>query len=175
MWAPPASPAELAALAIAVVATATDLRARRIPNVLTLTGALAALTFWSVAAGASGALGSLAGWAVGLLLFLPLYALRGMGAGDVKLLACIGAWLGAGPVLRVALYTVLAGGVLALAVALHRRYLRTAADNMLVVLATWRTSGIRPVDGVTLESAAGPRLAYAIPITVGTVLASWLR
>jgi prepilin peptidase CpaA len=175
MWAVLATPADAAALAIAVIATATDLRHRRIPNALTLAGALAGLIYSVATAGGSGAVTSLEGWGVGLLLWLPIYALGGMGAGDVKLLACVGAWLGPGAVLRVAIYASIAGGALAVAVALRHRYLRTAYQNVWVLLATWRVSGITPIDTVTLENSKGPRLAYAVPILAGTAVAVYLR
>ena len=57
---------------------------------------------------------------VGLLLFLPLFALRAMGGGDVKLLAAFGAWLGPVLVFWVAVYGAIAGGVLALLLVLWR-------------------------------------------------------
>ncbi len=49
------------------------------------------------------------GWLTGLLLFLPFYMLRGMAAGDVKLMAAVGAWLGSGMALRIALATFVLG------------------------------------------------------------------
>ena len=56
---------------------------------------------------------------VGLAVFFPLFALGAMGAGDVKLMAAVGAWIGAKPILYVALYGSVAGGVLALVVAVR--------------------------------------------------------
>jgi len=76
----------------------TDLRTRRIPNVLTFSAAAGALLFHLATGGWSAAGSSLAGLFLGALLFFPMFALRGMGAGDVKLLAAIGAWLGPGQV-----------------------------------------------------------------------------
>jgi prepilin peptidase CpaA len=175
MWADLASPADAAALSIALIATASDLRHRRIPNTLTLIGAVAGLIYSAATGAGSGATTSLQGWALGLLIWLPIYALGGMGAGDVKLLACVGAWLGPGAVVRVAIYASIAGGALALAVALRHRYLRTAYQNVWVLLATWRVQGFTPIDQVTLESSRGPRLAYAVAIFAGTAAAVYLR
>ena len=76
----------------------TDIRTRRIPNVLTFGATIAALVFHGSTAGTSGLATSVGGWMVGAALFLPVFALRGMGAGDVKLLAAVGAWLGPLPV-----------------------------------------------------------------------------
>ena len=39
----------------------------------------------------------------------------------------------------------------------------------------WRVAGVRPLPAVTLEGASGPRLAYAFPIAIGTVVTLWLK
>ena len=104
-----------------------------------------------------------------------MFALRGMGAGDVKLLAAIGAWVGPGQVAAVALATSIAGGVIALVVALGYGYLRQALTNLYLVLMEWSVAGVRPLPAITLEHATGPRLAYAFPIAIGTVVTLWLK
>ena len=81
-------------LAISLVACVTDVRSRRIPNVLTFGAAIAALGYHSIAGGWDGAQNAMFGWVVGTALFLPFFLLGGMGAGDVKLVAALGAWLG---------------------------------------------------------------------------------
>ncbi len=82
---------------------------------------------------------SATGWFVGIALFFPIFALGGLGAGDVKLLGAIGAWLGPSVVLRVALYSTMAGGVLALALAVRSGYARTAFRNIAFLLKYWMT------------------------------------
>src|SRR6476646_10010246 len=81
-------------LAVVGVAAATDLATRRVPNLLTLGGAALALIFHSTTHGTAGVMHSVTGWFVGVSLFLPFFVLRGLGAGDVKLLGAVGAWLG---------------------------------------------------------------------------------
>jgi prepilin peptidase CpaA len=98
-----------------------------------------------------------------------------MGAGDVKLLAAVGAWLGPSQVVMAALATSVAGGVIALAVALGHGYLKVALSNLWMLLTHWRVMGIRPVDELTLQAARGPRLAYAVPIAIGTLVTLWLK
>ena len=153
----------------------TDLRTRRIPNVLTFSAAAGALLFHLATGGWSAADSSLAGLFLGALLFFPMFALRGMGAGDVKLLAAIGAWLGPGQVATVALATSIVGGVVAVVVAVAHGYLRKALTNIYVVLVQWRIAGVRPLPAVTLEKTSGPKLAYAVPIAIGTVVTLWLK
>ena len=79
---------------LAAVACLADLGWRRIPNVVTFGGAALALVTAAATGGVSAFGLAAGGWLVGLLLFLPLFALGGLGAGDVKLLAALGAWLG---------------------------------------------------------------------------------
>ena len=165
----------VAVAALLVLACITDLRSRRIPNVLTLTGALAAILFHTVTGGWIAGASSLGGWVIGAILFFPLFALRGMGAGDVKLLAAVGAWLGPAQVPVVALMTSIAGGVIALAVAFTYGYLGTALRNMVSLLKHWGLTGVRPLPEVTLERTRGPRLAYAVPIAIGTMVTLWLK
>jgi prepilin peptidase CpaA len=164
-----------AACAIATAGCASDLLSRRIPNALTLGGALAGLIYMSLSGGLSGAAFSLGGFGVGLAVFLIPFLLGGFGAGDVKLLAALGAWLGPADAVWLALYTGVAGGVMALAVALVRGYLPTALGNVYLMLTEWRVSGLRAVPGLTLDTARAPRLAYAVPILVGTMVTLWLR
>jgi prepilin peptidase CpaA len=160
---------------LVALACLSDLRTRRIPNVLTLSAAAAGLLFHIAAGGWAAAGWSLLGLFVGALLFFPMFALRGMGAGDVKLLAAVGAWLGPGQVVAVAVTTSIAGGVIAVAVALAHGYLRKALTNLYLLLVHWRIAGVQPLSAVTLDRASGPRLAYAFPIAIGTVVTLWLK
>ena len=164
-----------AALIIGAAACATDLHSRRIPNWLTFGAAAGALTYHHLAGGPEAVQGAMSGWVIGLVLFMPLFLLGGMGGGDVKLLAALGAWLGAGDAFWLAIYTSMAGGVIALAMALRNGYLRTALRNIGGLVRFWWTFGLGPMPAVTLENSAAPKLAYAIPIFVGTVVTLWQR
>ena len=128
----------------------------------------------TVAHGGHGTVSSAAGFLVGLALFFPLFALKGLGAGDVKLMGALGAWLGTSIIFGVAFYTTLAGGVLALALIVRHRYSGQAARNLLLLFTHWRVFGIKPLDSLTLETSAGPKLPYALPIATGVALAFWL-
>ncbi len=115
-------------------AVVTDLRGRRIANRLVacgLLGALAGALHGALAPAGPGLASALGGWAAGLLLagslLLPLHLLGGMGAGDVKLMAMTGAFLGPGLAWQAALLALLAGGGLALGwLAWHRALGRSA-------------------------------------------------
>jgi prepilin peptidase CpaA len=167
----PVTPVVVVGLAIA--AAACDLRTRRVPNALTFGAAAAGLAFALVKAGVWGLLTSSMACLIGLGLFLPLFALGGMGAGDVKLLAAFGAWLGPIDTLWAALWAALAGGVLAVAVSVSRGYLPEAVRNLRAMATIWRTVGPSPIPEFTLRESRGPRLAYALPIGIGAILALW--
>lgn len=164
-----------AVLGVAVVAVAFDVRTRRIPNLLTFGAAILALCVATLSGGPSATMTAVLAWIVGVALFFPFFALGGMGAGDVKLLAAVGAWLGPSQVAIVALASSLAGGVIAIVVALGHGYLRAAVHNVWMLLMHWRVMGVRPLQEVTLEGTRGPRLAYAFPISIGTLVTLWLK
>jgi prepilin peptidase CpaA len=157
------------ALAVAAAAALIDVRTKRIPNFLTFGAAAAAAVYHFFLAGPSAFLTtSLAGWATGVALFLPMFLLRGMGAGDVKLLGAVGAWLGPKGAIWAALYSVLAGGVLAVIVGALHGYLGQAFRNLWALFAFWRAVGVQPHPGLTIDDAASPRLAYGVAIAAGT-------
>ena len=163
------------AIGVGLTACVTDLRSRRIPNMLTFGAAGAGLVFAAVTGGWTGFGNATLGWLIGALAFIVPFALGGLGGGDVKLLAAIGAWLGPSGAFWVALYAGVAGGVMALGVSLATGYLRRALSNVSLLLMHWRVWGLRPLSEVSLEGSDGPRLAYALPILAGLVTALWLR
>jgi prepilin peptidase CpaA len=165
-----------AVIAVAVTACVWDLSTRRVPNALTFGAAGAAIAFALWQNGAAGMGWSLAGWLTATALFFPFFALGGLGAGDVKLLGALGAWLGGvSASLYLACFTALAGGVMALVVMLSRNYLGQGLSNLWMLLLFWRTSGFRPLPEVTLQGSRGPKLAYALPIAVGALATLWVR
>jgi prepilin peptidase CpaA len=152
----------------------SDARTRRIPNRLVLAGTLAGLALnallptgtglFSAMPGGLGFLAALGGFAIGLGALLPLYLLRTMGAGDVKLMAMTGAFLGPAAIPGAVLMTLLAGGILALAVAWRHGVVRSALANVHAMLALTLT-GQR--DAMAVPQAVAT-LPYALAITAGT-------
>lgn len=162
-----------AAIAVGLGACIADVRTGRIPNALTLGAAVGALVVRCATEGLWSTTEGLAGWCTGAALLLPIFALGGLGGGDVKLLAAMGAWLGPSDVLQAGLYAAVAGGLLALAIAAATGSLRHTLQNVGRLLAEWRLHGLKPVPSMTLEHRGGRRLAYSIPIAIG-VLCVWL-
>lgn len=164
----------LALFALLGVAAVSDWRSYRIPNWLTFGGACFALIYVTMAARtpASGAASAFGGLAVGFAAMLPFYALGIMGAGDVKLMAMTGAFLGPQQTLMAVLFTFIAGGVAALAFAIHRRRLAHMLGNVKataqgMVIST--IAGMRP-DGRLQASQSVGKLPYGVCIAVGTVV-----
>jgi prepilin peptidase CpaA len=162
-----------AVFVVAAAAVTCDLRIRRIPNWLTFGAALAAFLYMGITEGLTGLGTAAAGWLVGAALFFPFFALRGMGAGDVKLLAALGAWLGPSETVWLAIFAAMAGGVIGVALALVSGYLGTALKNVWMMLTHWRVAGLQAVPGLTLSDSRAPRLAYAVPIAAGLVITLW--
>ena len=98
-----------------VTAAVMDWRTYRIPNWLTAGGMALGLIYNTVTFQPwhEGLLGSLAGLGVGLVVLLPVYALRVMGAGDVKLMAMVGAFVGLPDIFNAVLYSLIVGGIAA--------------------------------------------------------------
>jgi prepilin peptidase CpaA len=121
---------------------------------------------------------SLAGAGVGLLSLLPLYAIGGMGAGDVKLMAGMGAWIGPWLTLWAFLSTALVGGLMGLAMMAY-------SGNMIGHIAMMRTISQEimtigsPTELAVRAAARKPRmllLPYGIPIAVGSIaFFAWAR
>ena len=156
------------------LAAVIDVRTRRIPNILTFGAALCAcLLHVSTRRALRASALSVAGWLIGVAIFFPFFALGGMGGGDVKLVGAIGACLGPMGALHVALGAAVAGGAVAVLVTLRSGYFGTCVANVGRLIDFWRAHGLTPMPDLTLSSGSGPRLAYAVPILIGTVGALW--
>jgi prepilin peptidase CpaA len=148
-------------------AAVTDLACRRIPNMLVASGLLLALLLHWHSGSVTELLSTwLAGMATGFFLFLPLYLLRGMAAGDVKLMAMTGAFAGPALALQVAVLACLFGGVLALLMLAHSGRWRLAMDN-LKTLTMARLAGV-PVGNEAIVSAGG--IPYGVAIALATTV-----
>lgn len=167
---PAVSSAAFAAVAAgALAATIVDLRSRRIPNLLT--AGMAGVGIGLAASGLSGLTlaASLFGIVLGLALMLPGHLLGATGAGDVKLMAAVGAIVGPAIVVSAFLFSAIAGGVLAIAVAIRRRRLSAtlAGTGRMIAAPTGARQEIR-------AATAANRFAYGPAIAAGSVIAALL-
>lgn len=165
-----------AALAIVLLSVSVlDTLSNRIPNVFTLGGTFAGLSVQAFYFGFDGLLTGIGGFAVGLAMFLPFYILKGMSAGDVKLMGMVGTFLGPKDVLLASGLSLVAGFFLALVyIAMRGELLATARRFWLVacncaVNGTLKGSYLPP----SASEAANRRFPYAAAIAAGTGLALW--
>jgi len=150
---------------VLVVATFTDVRSRRIPNWLVLPflglGILASGWFH----GWHGVGLSLAGACLGLLLYGILYWMGGMGAGDVKLCAAIGAWIGPSQLLISLVFTGLVGGAMALLWALFGGFMKDLFLHTGDLVFRSKERG-----EVVLSNPLRRKMPYAPAIAIGTLI-----
>lgn len=158
------------------VAVHIDLKERRIPNLLTAIVLGLGLVTRGVLEGTPGLTSALAGAAVAFGLTLPGWWLGGMGAGDVKLMAAVGAWLGPVGAVFAVLFSLIAGGVFAAVVALRRGMLRQALFGALVLGHLALASVARPAAApVTPAFTTGVRFPFAGAVMLGTLAAFGVR
>ncbi|MBA2672157.1 A24 family peptidase [Ramlibacter sp.] len=158
--------------ALLLTAAVSDWRTLRIPNLLTFGGTAAGLACaLLLPPGDQGFLWALAGAGVGLAALLPLYAVRILGAGDVKLMAMVGAFVGAQSTLYALLFVTAAGGAAALAFAAARGDLGRMLGNAWAVvrwLAFATFAGQSPAIAAQSIDSAG-KLPYGVCICIGTL------
>lgn len=154
---------------IVAIATFHDIKSRRIPNWLIIAGLTSSLfyqtfsgygfTFW------------LTGLGVGFLCFLPLYVIRAMGAGDVKLMAAVGSFIGGIAAFQTVLLTLLAGGALALLVMLWNRSWKLVFQNIGLMTANMTIAAMtRQLPKAEAPVKSAGNLPYGVAIAAGTLL-----
>lgn len=152
-------------------ACVSDLRLRRIPNRI-VAGLLAGGIVYTVATTGlqDGLRHAVGGGVVGLLLWLPFWFGRVLGAGDVKLVAAAGTWLGVGGVIEASLFGAVAGGVLGLwALARHGGWGAGMTRLGAWMLASRVTRGMVP-EFTPMER----RVPYGVAIGLGAAAAAWV-
>lgn len=162
---------QLALIVVVVAAAVADIATRRIPNWITAPGAAVGLVLQCYYGGWQGALWSLAGAALGFGIFLVLYLLGGMGAGDVKLFAAVGAFVAPHSLAFVFIFTGLLGGVAAVGLALARGRLRQVLLRSAYILFSFGLLRWQEVRRASrLDAPDALRLPYGAVIAGGTLL-----
>ncbi|AOE84474.1 A24 family peptidase [Pseudomonas sp. TCU-HL1] len=151
----------LGLLGIAVV---SDLLHHRIPNLLVLTGIALGLGLQVYSVGYSGINIGLMGMLIGFAIFLPLYALGGMAAGDVKLMAMVGCFFTYQDAMWMAFYSLIAGSVCGFLIVLCRGQVLRTLTRYGLMLRTWVY--LAPTQG----EAAGKPFPYSVAILLGTLI-----
>ena len=154
------------------IASITDYRTYKIPNWLTAGGIIFGLIY-SVFTPFSrdlGLLWALGGMMLGFVIMLPCYALRIMGAGDVKLMAMVGAFLGVDDCFKAIIFSFIVGGIAALGFALLNKAMMRMLENVRGIMQTMMFSvigGFKPDVRIEASQSIG-KLPYGICISLGT-------
>lgn len=160
----------LLAVVFALGAGWLDWRSRRIPNWLTVTGFGAGVCLYSIASGWRGALTALEGAGLMLAILLPVVLLRGLGAGDWKLMGSLGAVLGWRRVLEVLLSSLLLAGVLALVQMVRQKRVRSTLANLWELLRGFFIFGLRPNPEINLDNPVAKSVPFGVAAAMATVL-----
>jgi prepilin peptidase CpaA len=174
---PAFSPMDVVLIGFVSLAAITDLGSRRISNVLVLCGVLSALQLHAQQGDFASLKIWLGGMLTGFFLLLPFYLVRGMAAGDVKLMAMVGAFTGPALALQISLATFLIGGLMALVIVLAKRRLRDVLRNLhcLALHALRKVQGFPVAPSPLPPGASVGSMPYGLAIAVGTLLALCLR
>lgn len=160
-------------IVLVAAAARADVRTRKIPNTLTFTALFLGIAVHAAIGGGAGLQNALAGMVLAGALLFPGYVMRWMGAGDVKLMAAVGAWLGYPHAVLAVLAALVAGGLMAAAVAARRRMLWQALSGA-AALGFWtlaratRNAGAPP-------ATTGVRFPFAVSVAAGSLFALMVR
>ena len=153
-------------LAILVIAAVIDMKQHRLPNVLTVSAAVLGISFQCWLYGWNGLMNGVAGFFAGLLLFLPFYAIRWMDAGDVKLMAAVGTFLGWPESALAMALSLGAGSMIAFAIMAVRgglvAYLHRYGLMSKCLFFTGQFAYVRPHQGETCAASFPFGLAIAL-------------
>lgn len=141
-----------------------DIVSHRLPNYYLLLGLMIGLAWQAWAAGWGGMISAGAGLLTGFALFVPFYALGGMAAGDVKMMAVVGSFLGVTGALWAGAYSLMAGSILGILYLLYKGHLGK------LVVRYWAMAATRSRIAAEEDDAARQRFPYAIAIATGTLL-----
>ena len=165
----------VAACVCALAGSVTDVRDRRIPNIITMPAFLIGLALHLALGGWMQLLNAFAAGLICGLVFLVFYIAGGMGAGDVKLMMAVGCLAGLSHVPYLLVLTALSGGAMALVVAMYRGRLQQTLMNVGEIAAHHGQAGLQPHPDLNLGNVQTIRLPYALAIAGGSLLTLYFQ
>jgi prepilin peptidase CpaA len=164
-----------AASLCAFIGSVTDVKSRRVPNLLTGPAFVFGLGLHLVLGGwGDMAISAAAGLLCGLV-FLVFYLAGGMGAGDVKLITAVGCICGLHNIASLLALTGIAGGAMAVILAVSRGRLRETLGNVLELVSHHRSEGLTPHPEINVRNTTTLRLPYALAICAGCAMTLFLE
>jgi prepilin peptidase CpaA len=161
------------ALTCATVAACFDVKTRRIPNKLSVPCLMAGLLLHYFAQGWAGLGSSLAAAAIAFGIFLLFFLAGGMGGGDVKLIAAVGALAGLHMLPGILVATALIGGALAIGMVMMRGQMGVTLRNMASIAGHHAEHGLSPHPTLHVRNEATLRLPYGVAIAAGVLVGCW--
>ena len=159
----------ICAVLVALGGAVSDIRSARIPNRLTYSALLAALSLRLALLGLSGLKSGTVGMLVAGGLFCVLFVLGAMGGGDMKLMAAVGAWVGSTQVMTLILAAALAGGLLAIGRIIFTKMVGQTLRNIMRLICYRLTSGLQPHPELNVQSLGSQRVPFGVAIAVGAL------
>jgi prepilin peptidase CpaA len=158
------------ATAVAIVAGWIDFRSRRIPNWLTVSGFSVGLCANAALGGWSGVKAALWGAGIPLLALLPVVLLRGLGAGDWKLMGALGAMVGKNNILQLLFVAVMVAGAIAILQMIREKRVFLTLLNLWQLVHGFFLFGLKPHPEINLENPEAPTLPFGVAVAAATVL-----
>jgi prepilin peptidase CpaA len=152
------------------LAAAWDWQSRRIPNWLTVSGAIVGITLHSVLEGWHGALFALGGIGLALALLMPLVYLRALGAGDWKLMGAVGAFVGWQLFLVILLGSILVAGMMAVAQMVRAQRVTDTLRNLWTLLKGFAAFGMVKNPKINLDNPGLLKLPFGVAVAVTTIV-----
>lgn len=162
-------------LTVLAIATFTDVRSRRIPNWLVLPFLVIGVVVSGWTQGWHGVGQSLMGIGLGALVLGFFCWMGGMGMGDMKLCAAVGAWIGPAQLMVALVVMAMAGGIMALGWALGGGFVGELFDGAGELVFGFKKRGIRPHPELVLSNPLTRKMPYAPAIAVGTLISFFSR
>lgn len=166
------------AVILALVAGLGDLRNRRIPNRLTVPALLAGLAVNGLLGGWHGLLVSLEGAGVGLAVLLPAVLLRGLGAGDWKLMGALGAMVGPKETIAILFVALLMAAGWGVVEMVRQRRVKSTLMNLWELVSGFAVFGLRPNSSISIDAQPLIKLPFGAVTAVATAVAlsaAWLK
>ena len=158
------------ATVLALAAACIDVKTRKIPNLLTLAAFALGVTLHFLLGGNSDGVKTVLSALLAGSIFFLFHLAGGLGAGDVKLIVGLAACYGLSNMPYLLIFTSLAGGVMALVMAVKHGQLRKTFSNMRTLAVHHTQSGLVPHDEIHVRNSSTLRLPYAVAIAAGCVL-----
>jgi prepilin peptidase CpaA len=156
-------------IALTLLAAWTDAHTRKIPNWLTVSGVLGGIMVNSYFHGWHGVWASLEGTGLALAVLLPLVLLRGLGAGDWKLMGAVGAFVGPVLLIFILVGSILLSGLMAMVQMMRTRKVLETLKNVVTLLKGFFSFGLRPNPQISLDNPGLMKLPFGVAVAAATV------